>query len=144
MDVVAFGVAGIGLMLAEKGLALPGGVAYFAALAAFPIALARRPRVTTVLPYSFVSHVVVTAVGIVAFLIGGNGLSAWVAGGLGFLVYHYVCVSLREKRVRYGRIVWSTAEAASEPVVYWSWVGIFGAVAAVTLTMFFLDVARRS
>ena len=144
VDLIAFGLAAGGLVLTDNGLIRLGGIGFFAPLAAFPFALARRAR--TVLPFSFTSHFVVSVLAIVALVIATNSTKVSPAigiGSVGFVVYHYVCIAIREKKIRYGRFAWRTADAASKPVVYWSWVGLFSLLAAAIMAGLFLAVAWR-
>jgi hypothetical protein len=141
LDLLAFAVAAIGLYLAANGLVLLGGATFAIPLAALAVGLARHPRMATVLPFSFASHFVACGFGFVALLLGRTRSDLFATGGVAFVVFHYVCISLREKRVRYGSIS-TSAFAASQPGLYWTWMTVFTALAVVTLAGFFMNVIQ--
>jgi hypothetical protein len=114
-----------------------GGTAFFGALLGFPFALKRRVR--TLLPFSFASHIVASVAFFVVVLMVRDRSELIVIGSVAFVVYHYVCIAVREERVRSR---WSPRpiDLASRPVAYWFWVGLFAALAVVLSAGMFLVV----
>jgi hypothetical protein len=142
MDLIAFLLAAAGLALTADGFVLVGGAAFFVPLIALAVGLARRASMMTVLPFSFASHIVASVLWLGFVLIVRNRSEVLLIGSIAFVVYHFVCISLREKKVRHGRGGWTTTDAHSHPVAYWLWMTLFTALAAVVLVALFLRVAR--
>ena len=138
MDLLAAAVASTGLALAGHGYAIAGAVLYVGSLVGLAIAMSRPARPRLVLPFSFGSHFVVLAVAMLAAVLMRNVARGAQAGCLGLMAYHYACVSLVERKVRYvpwaapfGR--WRTATLPERPFVYWSFVVLFLCLATVLL-----------
>ena len=136
-DLITLTIAAAGLVLAASGWVVLGGTVYFGSLLVFPFALKRKVR--TLLPFSFASHIVASVAFFVVLLMVRDRSEVIMVGSVAFVVYHYVCIAVREERVRSR---WSAGpiDLASRPVAYWFWVVLFAALSVVLLAGMFLVV----
>lgn len=142
MDMLAFAAAALGLGLAAHGQPAGGAVLFAGSLTGLATVGGRSPRPPLILPFSFASQFVVLALVAVVVVTLREGPAT--AASLGFWAYYSACVAVTERRVRYSPLAWvrwRTVVAIERPVVYWSCVVGYFAMAALLLGLAFAHVS---
>ncbi len=110
-----------------------------------PVAIARRRKLWTLLPFSFASHFVVMIACLLGAAILNNRAPASGVGCFACVFYYFGCVSLTERKARYvpwgAGWSWRTVTAEEHPRIYRVCIAGVFVVAGALFAMLFARVA---